>query len=1016
MGAITLYSAGAGTGKTYAICQEIADRVTKGLDPRRILAATFTRKAAAELKSRVQKHLLSKGLVQKAEEMELAAMGTVHSVGHQLVSRFALRLGLSPELAIMPEGSDETWLKDMLSGLDPKPMERMLEVCARFGHDEGVLFKLIRAKRQNSIPDKDFQEHVLADAKRFCQVMGCGHSGHAGHGWQDAVKEARELAKKAVGDMAKFKGYEAEAAYKDLSRLMRYGADTWSQLAKLSKLECKDESLDGCLEPLRSFAGKLLRHPGLSADVMEFAHTLALQAVTLEKHYREYKTARGLLDYTDLEELFYGLVTNPSLRDELADEIQLVVIDEFQDTNPIQLAIFMALSDIAGQSIWVGDSKQSIYGFNGTDPQLMKAVWQLPKVHKQSLGINRRSGKGLVEFFNEVFTHEFGAASKLEPQHKAGPSRIERWLLEAKNYGQEASAIANGVAGLVTDGVKKSDIAILVRTNDHGAAIASYLLDLGIPVNMGLSGLLSTRECAVAIAALRVVEDRQDSLAAATLLQLLEDQTGKTPGWLKMRLAELEKGRVEAPFQADPIIGRLADLDRKTLSPVVAISTVADILGLSRKVGDWTEPARRNTHLDGLIALAQAYEEGAAVEGRAVTLRGFISHLEELRGEGEDEITPPYGLDAVNVLTYHKSKGLEWPVVVLAQLDKVFEGDPFAPWVTGGDPDHGKPLKGRELRYWPNPFGGELPLGLDEEVIKTKEFKQLADQEHDESLRILYVGFTRAKEQLILATRVTQTKKEEKHKHQWLDRLSAFSKNISAMTTPGKHKVHGVETNLVVKRVQNEPADAVAKGNSAHHWFKDPKPKKVVHPDRMRSPSQEPAVKTELKAVQLSGDQPRFGKVTEGTAEQLGNAMHAYFATLPSLFGESEKTMVACAKRVIESYGMGDAMPPEALVAVGERLKQWVDMTYPGAVWHTEVPLTAPAKDGRQWHGFVDLLLELSEGRVALIDHKSSLRADSVKEFSGQVRAYAEALGTCGKRVEACWLHLPFAGAVLAIN
>lgn len=1014
MGAITLYSAGAGTGKTYAICQEIADRVTKGLDPRRILAATFTRKAAAELKSRVQKHLLAKGLVQKAEEMELAAMGTVHSVGHQLVSRFALRLGLSPELAILPEGGDETWLKDMLSGLDPKPMERLLELCARFGQDEGVLFKLIRAKRQNSIPDKDFQEHVLADAKRFCEVMGCSHAGYKG--WADALKEARELAKKAVGDMGRLKGYEVEAAYKDLPRVVRYGADNWSQLAKLAKLGCKDEDLDACLTSVRSFAGKLLHHPGLGSDILEFADILAGQAITLEKRYREYKTERGLLDYTDLEELFYGLVTNPTLRDELADEIHLVVIDEFQDTNPIQLAIFMALSDIASQSIWVGDSKQSIYGFNGTDPQLMKAVWHLPKVKKQSLGINRRSGKSLVEFFNEIFTHEFGAASKLEPQLKAGPSSVERWLLEAKNYGQEASAIANGVAGLVAGGTKKSDIAVLVRTNDHGAAIAGYLQDLGIPVNMGLSGLLNTRECSVALAALRVVEDRQDSLAAATLLQLLEDQTGKTPGWLKTRLAELEKGKPEAPFKGEPVIEQLAGLDRKNLSPVAAVSTVADILGLSRKVGDWTEPARRNTHLDGLLALARAYEEGSSVEGRAVTLRGFISHLEELSGEGDDEITPPYGLDAVNVLTYHKSKGLEWPVVVLAQLDKIFEGDPFAPWVVGGDPNHGKPLKGRELRYWPNPFGGELPLGLDEEILKTKEFKQLAEQEHGESLRILYVGFTRAKEKLILATRVTQTKKEEKHKHQWLDRLGAFSKGMSAMTTPGKHKLHGVETSLVVKRVQNEPVDPVAKGTPAHHWFHDPKPKKVVHPDRMRSPSQEPPVKAEIKAVPLPGEQPKFGKVTDGTAEQLGNSMHAYFAALPSLFGESDKAKIACAKRVIESHAMGDAMSAEALVAAGERLKRWVDETYPGAVWHTEVPLTAPAKDGRQWHGFMDLLLELPDGRTVLVDHKSSLKAEKASGFSGQLRGYSEALSHGGVNLEHCWVHLPICGEMVRLG
>ncbi|MEK6543387.1 MAG: UvrD-helicase domain-containing protein, partial [Elusimicrobiota bacterium] len=100
---VTLYSASAGTGKTYTICEEIAKRIKAGLDPKCIMAVTFTKKAAAELKSRVQKALIEKGFIKEAAAMELAAIGTLHSVGQRFINKFALRLGLSPDLDVLAD-------------------------------------------------------------------------------------------------------------------------------------------------------------------------------------------------------------------------------------------------------------------------------------------------------------------------------------------------------------------------------------------------------------------------------------------------------------------------------------------------------------------------------------------------------------------------------------------------------------------------------------------------------------------------------------------------------------------------------------------------------------------------------------------------------------------------------------------------------------------------------------------------------------------------------------------------
>ena len=106
-----------------------------------------------------------------------------------------------------------------------------------------------------------------------------------------------------------------------------------------------------------------------------------------------------------------------------------------------------------------------------------------------------------------------------------------------------------------------------------------------------------------------------------------------------------------------------------------------------------------------------------------------------------------------------------------------------------------------------------------------------------------------------------------------------------------------------------------------------------------------------------------------------------------------------------------------ALVSAGERFIEWVQTRYPGAEWHTEVPVTAPRHAGGQWNGTIDLLLMLPDGSVVVIDHKSApiQRRDceaKAATFSGQLLSYRESLQVLEIDVHSCWIHFPFAGAV----
>lgn len=1028
---VTLYSASAGTGKTYTICQEISRRVEKGLDPRRILACTFTKKAAAELKSRVQRTLLEKGLVEQAAALELAAIGTVHSVGHRFISRFALRLGLSPDLAVVPEGGDMEMFKATLAGLDPAQWERLAGLERRLSRSEDgeddrepLILTLLRLKRQNAISDAAFKAQLADSAKRFVQVLA-GHGPRGRASFDDAAKEAQGLCAAAAAELGRLAGTDHKDALEAVSRIARHGPLSWKELARLSVIKAgKAPEAEDALAPLRRFAGGLRTHPGLAADCLAYMELLSDRALELQHRYEDYKRERGLLDYTDMEAHFHRLVTDPAIRESLKAEVHLAVVDEFQDSNPVQLAIFLALSGLARECVWVGDQKQTIYAFNGAAPDLMAAVWKDRRVSRETLAVNRRSAGGIVHVANKVFTPVFGADSAMEPHEEALPTAAERWLLVSKNQDAEARALARAIAALLgRPGRKKSDIAVLVRTNTWGKLVAQCLEEEGIPAALAIAGLLSSRECAAVLAGLRLVADRRDSLAAATLLNLLEADGGGTPAWFEARLREVRSARAgvkngarPVPFAGHPRLQRLESLDYRHLSPSGSIAAVIQALGLGAGVGDWEEPARRATQLDSMLAAAKSYEQAALDSGRAATLTGLIAHLEELQADGEDLRQPPQGLDAVQVLTYHRAKGLEWPVVILTQLDKVFDGSPFKPAVTGGNPQAGRPLEGRHLSFWPDPFEGADLLGLQTDAAATPEATAAQEEVNAESRRLLYVGFTRPKELLVLATRVSPNKSGDSHKHQWLNQLPGFDHSLGGLTVPGSHKVKGITGNIRVIRVEPPAGPPDARLQARQRWFVLPGGARA-YAQRYRNPSAEPPRKADFQLDPLPGKHPFPASLGSLDPEALGRSLHAYFSALPSLKGLSPDGKRVCAEGLLRRFELGGALAAPALVSAGERLEAWVEKRFPGASWRTEIAVTAPAPEGAQWHGTIDLLLALPDGSVAVLDHKSFFGQDAhlrqrAGDYSGQLAAYRSALFGCGLKVAFAGLHLPLAGLI----
>ena len=153
----------------------------------------------------------------------------------------------------------------------------------------------------------------------------------------------------------------------------------------------------------------------------------------------------------------------------------------------------------------------------------------------------------------------------------------------------------------------------------------------------------------------------------------------------------------------------------------------------------------------------------------------------------------------------------------------------------------------------------------------------------------------------------------------------------------------------------------------------------------------------------------------------IGDAAHNYMAAIPSLKALDREARIKIAMRCINGFRISGHISPENLVAAGETFVAWVETNYPGAIWHSEVYASAPRPEGGQWEGWMDLLLELPNGEMVLIDHKTAPLTgekclEKAKEYTGQLKAYRSMLTSAGKSVVDTWIYFPFGSSMVKVS
>ena len=582
---VTFISAGAGSGKTYRLIDELEKAVVEdGIAPAGILATTFTVKAATELRERVRDRLLAHDRLDLAERTAQALIGTVHGVCERLLGRFAFELGLSPQLNVMSIEDGARFFNQALDHV--LPMDRVREMngyARRLGRDfrsmanwQSVVKSVADKARENNLSE----DEIRAMGKRNADDLLAFFSAPSN---DDPTQELAGVVATTIRELplGRYKGidkyralledHEADLAEPDCPW------SVWMRLAGESALK----SIADEVGRVQSAAAKYASHPAFHRDLRGYTEGVFDIAADTLARFQDAKRERGLIDFNDMEQLMLQALDEDAVRARLAGEIQILLVDEFQDTNPMQLALFMKFAALADTAIFVGDVKQAIYEFRGCDPTLVfdtLAGLTAGDAQRHTLKSSWRSRPALVSYVNELFASAFEhdiPRNQVVLDHERDEidvPAVSSWIVEG-NAEQRALAVAEGVARLIAEQgpvfdpdierlrpISYGDVAVLARTNDAVERIARSLRQRQVPMKMTLKGLLETPEVSLAKSCLRRLADRADTLATAEIMALAD--CADPEEWLVDRLRWLDgDGDAMAWGEADhPIIRRLFEM------------------------------------------------------------------------------------------------------------------------------------------------------------------------------------------------------------------------------------------------------------------------------------------------------------------------------------------------------------------------------------------------------------------------------------------------------------------------
>ena len=1035
---IHIITASAGSGKTYRLSTLLQEKIaSKKVRPEAVIATTFTKKAAAELQERVRQRLIKEGLTGEANRLAAARLGTVNSICSGLVMDFVFEKGLFPETMVLDEAAAKRELKRAMSSVMTGGISsRFTDLKSRLEAFEWVdaVESVIKLARYNALDTKALEASKKISAESILELLGkpLGKERNPDQELEftladfiNSVDTEEDKTKATAGALQK--------ATACLNMLRQGRTLTWSDWLRLNRLNVGKKSTEH-VEILNQVASLHDRHPQLKKDLVEAVTLVFDTAIGTLNAYQEHKRIWGVMDFSDQEVLALGLLDEPAVQEHLKGSIDLLLVDEFQDTSPIQLAILLKLASLSKETVWVGDQKQSIYGFRGTDPALMDAcienIFEKQSKNKdrspETLDKSWRSRPPLVRITSEIFVRSFKPHGipkervRLKPAIKSDPPELghfmEWWELDTSNKELDASAIAGGVQTLlrntkakvrdpetgVISRMKAGDIGILCRTNEFCEKVAEALESINIRAILPRIGLLSTPEIRTIMAGLRLWVDREDTLAAAELARIIH-YPGKPDRWLKDLLED------PSAFSALPEAAAIVETAGENTDSGVhqTLNAVYRITRIRELCLSWGDAVTRLANLDALMAHAVRYIDSSSAEGIGCTPAGLIAHLNEMAGNGEDTQALLAGDDAVTVVTLHSAKGLEWPVTIMSEIGKTFDANPLGVRVMHDKPfNMQKPLADRWLRYWLFPYQRRNKNTLFQyRMGQHPSNEEIVRQHERQELRVLYVGWTRARDRLILAGR----KKE--FSGGILGLLTDEKENwLLSEPNGGKAKWAGKEIPVQTRSLSPVDAEPTSASPGTDYVIPD---KSIQHPPARLTPS---SMEDIGKVIRIDEIGERIPIIGNPDMDVVGNAFHLFFAADRPEFSDQERFGLATG--IVQRWQLIGTIDPCHLVQASNNLRNWAEEHYPNAIWRREWPMSRRMQEGTIVSGFSDLTLEDGD-RFAIIDHKTFAgnkkeATRKAREYSGQLKAYRDILqGQFMAIGISCYIHCPIIAIIV---
>lgn len=773
-------SAGAGSGKTTVLAHRFAHALKPEARPPwapaeldRILTITFTNKAAGEIAERARRVVNAEVSVEQGRRIDEAWISTIHTLCGRLIRRHILESGVEPGFALADEVTTRLMMADAFE-------LAASELC---GTDDGV------ASLLESWETPQLRE-LVASAHASIRAMGLDPSKVRvpdGLEWVEPLRD--EVARTGAAFLEAVEACKQTASVAEKSERLAAWCSTFASCTLDESDFCErflslEDSYDisrlptetkGAHEAFKD-ARKSLRGALLAAQRAVVLGGLETLVREVARRYERIKAEASSLDFDDLQERAVALLeTNPQVAARYREHFRLLMIDEFQDTNELQMRV---LSTIRNDNLCVvGDERQSIYGFRYADVEIFERT-RAAMASQVELKDNFRSHAGVLGFVNEAFSqqHLFGSEfMQLCPKRDADwklDLPVDAPRVECLFVGQgdasaqdaravEAESIAARITSLLAEtGVRCGDIAILLRAATHAGDYASALERHGIPalVTAGV-GLFSAPETSEVKALLRAIavpgdEEALITVLAGRMVRLSDDAllALRPPGTtlsLSAALRAVAVGELGAPelpdgdtaaaryaydvlewFGAHQGRLRLGELLRRACEAFDYDLTL--LSAGSAGIRSWANVLK-------LARLADSFE---ATESRDVA--AFVDHLaERMDASKEKAASAEAGDEAIRIMTVHAAKGLEFPVVFVADLgvDKERAADAILV-ARGGTTEAPVPLLGVRLPSEPE----SLATGLHTRVATNERQRRM-----DEEKRCLYVACTRAEELLVVS-------------------------------------------------------------------------------------------------------------------------------------------------------------------------------------------------------------------------------------------------------------------------